>query len=283
MNVVYFDNSSTTKPYKEVIEEVVDCMENIYGNPSSAHKIGIDAEKKIKLSREKIAKLIGATSQEIIFTSGGSESNNLAIKGLVKKGDHVITSSIEHKSMLKTVKEMENEGIEVTVLPILKSGIVDLDALKESIKGNTKLVSIMHVNNEIGVIQPIKEISNIVKEKSKKAKVHVDAVQSLGKVNINVKDMGIDLLSLSAHKIHGPKGVGAIYIKKGIVLKPLISGGGQEMDIRSGTENVPSISGFGVAAEIALNKFNESSEKVKEIKERFKDSYHLDREQFYII
>ncbi len=269
MNVVYFDNSSTTKPYKEVIEEVVDCMENIYGNPSSAHKIGIDAEKKIKLSREKIAKLIGATSQEIIFTSGGSESNNLAIKGLVKKGDHVITSSIEHKSMLKTVKEMENEGIEVTVLPILKTGIVDLNILKESIKDNTKLVSIMHVNNEIGVIQPIKEICNIVKEKSKKAKVHVDAVQSLGKINLNVKDMGVDLLSMSAHKIHGPKGVGALYVKKGLVLRSLISGGGQEMDIRSGTENVPGISGFGVAAEIALNKFNETSEKIKQIKERF--------------
>ncbi|KMT20880.1 cysteine desulfurase family protein [Clostridium cylindrosporum] len=272
MNIVYFDNSATTKPHKEVIAEVVDCLENFYGNPSSAYKLGIEAEKKIKIARERVAKLIGAAAQEIIFTSGGSESNNTAVKGLVKKGDHVIISSVEHKSMLQTVREMESEGIEVTLLPINNYGIIDIEVLEGSIKGNTKLVSVMHVNNEIGSIQPIKEISKVVREKSKKAKIHVDAVQSLGKIPIDVKNMDIDLMSLSAHKIHGPKGVGALYIKKGLVIKPLISGGGQEIDQRSGTENVPGISGFGVAALLTYDKFDEKFAKVRDLKERFINS-----------
>lgn len=272
MNIVYFDNSATTKPYKEVVDETVECLEIYYGNPSSAHKLGLEAEKKIKLSRERVAKILGATPQEIIFTSGGSEANNMAIKGIVKKGDHIITSSIEHKSVLKTICELQNEGIEVTLLPVDNNGIVDIDVLKNSIKHNTKLISIMYVNNEIGSIQPIKEISKVVREKSKKAKIHVDAVQALGKIDINVKSLDIDILSVSAHKIHGPKGVGALYIKKNMVINPLISGGGQEFDLRSGTENVSGISGFGVACEIAYNELRSNMVKVKNIKEKFIES-----------
>ncbi|MEG0371116.1 MAG: cysteine desulfurase family protein [Clostridium sp.] len=274
MNTIYFDNSATTKPHKEVIDEVVDCLENYYANPSAAYKIGIEAEKKVKVARENVAKLICAMPSEIVFTSGGSESNNAAIKGIVKSGDHVIISSFEHKSMIQTVNELESEGVEVTLLPINSSGIVDIGVLESGIKSNTKLVSIMHVNNEIGAIQPIKEISKIVRSKSKKARIHVDAVQSLGKIKIDVNDMGIDMLSISSHKIHGPKGVGALYIKKNMVLKPLISGGGQEMDRRSGTENVPGISGFGVACKLAISDFEEKSNIVKSIKERFIEGLH---------
>ncbi|MEG2339091.1 MAG: cysteine desulfurase family protein [Clostridium sp.] len=267
--MIYLDNSATTKPYKEVVEEVVDCLENCYGNPSAAYKMGIDAEKKIKASRESIAKLINSAPADIIFTSGGSESNNTAIKGLVKSGDHVIVSGFEHKSMLQTLKDIEKDGVEVTYLPIDSSGIVDLEKLIESIKGNTKLVSVMHVNNEIGSIQPISDIVKIVRDKSKKAKVHVDAVQSLSKIEIDVIKMDIDLLSLSSHKIHGPKGVGALYIKKNLVLRPLIQGGGQEMDRRGGTENVPGISGFGVAAKIARENFESNREYIRGLKEHF--------------
>ncbi|MEF9934074.1 MAG: cysteine desulfurase family protein [Clostridium sp.] len=269
MDIIYLDNSATTKPYKEVVEEVVDCLENCYGNPSAAYKMGIDAEKKIKTSRESIAKLINSAQTDIIFTSGGSESNNTAIKGLVKSGDHVIVSGFEHKSMLQTLKELEKDGVEVTYLPVDSNGIVDLEKLIESIKGNTKLVSVMHVNNEIGSIQPISDIVKIVRDKSKKAKVHVDAVQSLSKVEIDVIKMDVDLLSLSSHKIHGPKGVGALYVKKNLVLRPLIQGGGQEMDRRGGTENVPGISGFGVAARIARENFEGNKQYIRGLKEHF--------------
>jgi cysteine desulfurase len=269
MDMVYFDNSATTKPHKEVVDEVVECMQHYFGNPSSAHKLGLEAEKKIKAAREKVARLIGAQPQEIIFTSGGSEANNTAIRGTVSKGDHIITSRIEHPSVLKLLQQMETEGYEVTYLNVDNRGVINLDELRNSIKDNTKLVTIMHVNNEIGSIQPIEDIVKIVREKSKKARMHVDAVQSAGKLNIDVKKLDVDFMSLSSHKIHGPKGVGALYIKKGLTIKSLITGGGQEMDIRSGTENLPGISGFGVAAEIILNNLEEKIKHVNEIKKHF--------------
>ncbi|MEF9951350.1 MAG: cysteine desulfurase family protein [Clostridium sp.] len=271
MSIIYLDNSATTKPYREVVDEVVDCLENYYGNPSAAYKMGIEAEKKIKSSRESISKLINCSPGEVVFTSGGSESNNTAIKGLVKTGDHVIISSFEHKSMIQTVKDLEKEGVEVDFLPIESTGIVNLEILIQLIRSNTKLVSVMHVNNEIGSIQPISDIAKILREKSKKAKLHVDAVQSLGKIKIDVQKMDVDLLSISSHKIHGPKGVGALYIRKNLVLKPLIQGGGQEMDRRGGTENVPGISGFGVAAKLAYENFDSNSEYIKNIKSHFID------------
>lgn len=269
MDIVYLDNSATTKPYKEVIDEVAECMEHYFGNPSSAHKLGVEAEKKIKIAREKVAKLIGAQPTEIIFTSGGSEANNTAIKGIVTAGDHIITSKIEHPSVLRTLQALEKEGIEVTYLNVNTSGVISLEELKASIKSNTKLVTIMHVNNEIGSIQPVDDVVKIVREKNKRTKIHIDAVQSAGKIKLDVKKMDIDLMSISSHKFHGPKGVGALYIKKGLIIKSLVSGGGQEMDIRSGTENLPGISGFGLAAEIIGNNLDDKITYVKKLKEHF--------------
>jgi len=267
--MIYFDNSATTRPYKEVVDEVLDCLINNFGNPSSAHKLGIEAEKKISLARERVAKLINADPNEIYFTSGGTEANNTVLKGLLKRGDHVITSFIEHKSVKEAVKQLEDEGIEATYLSVDKDGIIDLNELERSIKDNTRLVTIMYVNNEIGSIQPVEEIIKIVRSKSKKARIHFDAVQALGKIKIDVKKLDVDFLSLSSHKIHGPKGVGALFIRKDLKLKSLLTGGGQEKDLRSGTENVPGIAGFGVAAEIAYNNIEENMKKVKEIKRYF--------------
>lgn len=279
--MIYFDNSATTKPYKEVVDEVVECLTNYFGNPSSAHKLGIEAEKKISTARERVARIINANPNEIYFTSGGTEANNTVIKGLLKKGDHVITTKIEHKSVIQAIKQLEEEGIEATYLSVDKDGIINLDELEKSIKDNTRLVTIMYVNNEIGSIQPVDEIIKIVRAKSKKAKVHFDAVQALGKIKIDVKKLDVDFLSLSAHKIHGPKGVGALYIKRDLKLKSLLTGGGQEKDLRSGTENVPGISGFGVACELAYNNIEENIEKVKGIKKYFVE--RLDEIQDIII
>ncbi|KRQ87662.1 Cysteine desulfurase [Caloramator mitchellensis] len=267
--MIYFDNSATTKPYKEVVDEVMDCLTNYFGNPSSAHRLGIEAEKKLSSARERVARIINAGPNEIFFTSGGTEANNTVIKGLLKKGDHVITTKIEHKSVIQAVKQLEEDGIEATYLSVDKDGIINLDELKNSIKDNTRLVTIMYVNNEIGSIQPVEDIIKIVREKSKKAKIHFDAVQALGKIKIDVKKLDADFLSLSAHKIHGPKGVGALYVKKDLKLKSLLTGGGQEKDLRSGTENVPGISGFGVACDFAYNNIEKNIEKVKEIKMHF--------------
>ncbi len=269
MDIVYFDNSATTKPHREVIDEVSNCMEKYFANPSSSHRLGIEAERKIKTAREKVSRLIGASPQEIIFTSGGSEANNTALRGVISKGDHIITSSIEHPSVLHTLKALEDEGYEVTYLKVDSRGLIDLNELKGSIKGNTRLVTIMHVNNEIGSIQPVSDIIKIVREGNRRTKVHIDAVQSLGKIKIDVKKLDVDLMSLSAHKIHGPKGAGALYIKKGLIIKSLITGGGQEMDIRSGTENLPGISGFGVAADAACASLEDRNNSTFKLKEYF--------------
>lgn len=269
MNIVYFDNSATTKPHKEVIDEVQECMEFYYANPSSSHRLGIEAERKIKLAREKVSRLIGSLPKEIIFTSGGSESNNTALRGVLLPGDHVISSKIEHPSVIKALRSLEDIGFDVTYLDVDKNGIINLDELRSSLKANTKLVTIMHANNEIGSIQPIDEIVKMVKQYNKRIKIHIDAVQSAGKISIDVRKTDIDMISLSAHKIHGPKGVGALYIKNGLNIKPLIIGGGQEMDLRSGTENVPGISGFGVASEIMSSDMEHKTELVDNIKRHF--------------
>lgn len=269
MNLVYLDNSATTKPHKEVVDEVADCMEKYYANPSSAHKLGVEAEKKLKAAREKVAAFLKAKPQEIIFTSGGSEANNMAVLGIVSKGDHIITTKIEHPSIIRLLQDMEKNSFEITYLDVNCDGLINLDEFANSIKENTKLISIMYVNNEMGSIQPMDKIINIVREKSKKAKVHIDAVQAIGKLNINVKALGADLISFSAHKIHGPKGVGALYIKEGLRLRPLIAGGGQEFDIRSGTENLPGISGFGVAVEVMAKDFADKQIHIKKLKEHF--------------
>ncbi|OGO76677.1 MAG: cysteine desulfurase NifS [Clostridiales bacterium GWB2_37_7] len=269
MNLVYLDNSATTKPYKEVIDEVAECMEKYFANPSSAHRLGVEAEKKIKAAREKVAAFIKAKPQEIIFTSGGSEANNMAVLGIVSKCDHIITTRIEHPSIIRLLQDLEKDSFDVTYLDVDCYGIINLEQLAKSIRENTKLISIMYVNNELGSIQPIQEIVSIVRSKSKKAKVHIDAVQALGKLNINVRELGADLISLSAHKVHGPKGVGALYIKEGLRLRPLIAGGGQEYDLRSGTENLPGISGFGISIGLLAQDFQNKQMQVRKLKEYF--------------
>lgn len=269
MELVYFDNSATTKPHKKVIEEVSVCMDRFFANPSSAHRLGIEAEKKASAARAEVAGLIGAVPREIVFTSGGSEANNTAILGAVAIGEHIITSKIEHPSVLRLLETMEGLGSEVTYLDVDGNGLINLEQLAASIKENTRLVTIMHVNNEVGSIQPVSEIVRIVRSKSRKARIHVDAVQSAGKLSLDVKDMGVDMLSLSAHKIHGPKGVGALYIRSGLNLKPLIIGGGQEGGLRSGTENLPGISGFGVAALEAVTDKQKKAEQVHSLKKHF--------------
>lgn len=263
---IYFDNSATTKPYKEVIDEVANAMGEYFGNPSSLHKVGIKSEKKLTDAREFLGKSINASKEEIYFTSGGSESNNLIIKGLLKPGHHVITTIFEHHSVLMTYKELEKSGVRVTYLKVDSEGKISLDDLKEAICKDTVLVSIIHVNNEMGSIQDIEKIGEIIKEKSSRARFHVDAVQSYGKLNIDVRKMNIDFLSMAAHKIHGPKGVGFSYIKKGIVLGSLISGS-QEGGFRGGTHNVPGIIGLHKAAEITLKNIEESYSYVSNLKE----------------
>lgn len=269
---IYFDNSATTKPYKEVIEETLIAMEEYYGNPSSLHKIGLKAEKKINEAREILAKSINATKEEIYFTSGGSEANNLIIKGIVKPNHHVITTKFEHHSILTTYEELESKGVLVTYLDVDSRGQISLEDLENAIKKETVLVSIIHVNNEMGAIQNIEKIGKIIKEKSSRARFHVDVVQSFGKFDLDVKKMNIDLLSASAHKIHGPKGVGFAYVKKGIILSSLINGGSQEGGFRGGTQNVPGIAGFKKATEITLNNMKKNYDKVYEVK-----SYMIER------
>ncbi|KOA18398.1 cysteine desulfurase IscS [Clostridium homopropionicum DSM 5847] len=268
-NEIYMDNSATTKPYEEVIEAVVDIMRNYYGNPSSSHSYGLKSEKKLNESREIIARTLNCSKEEIVFTSGGSESNNFLIKGFVKRNVHIITSKIEHASVLNTFKELENQKIRVTYLDTDHKGQINLEQLSNSINKDTVLVSIMHVNNEIGTIQDINLIGKVIKEKSIRAKFHVDAIQSYGKLPIDVKKANIDLLSISGHKIHGPKGVGAAYIKKGLNPMPLIIGGGQERKLRSGTENVPAIVGLSIAAEIKHKKLKDNFNKVLALKNYF--------------
>jgi len=266
---VYLDNSATTKPYDEVIEKMAFAMKNNYGNPSSAHSLGLRAEKKLNESRELLSKTINASKDEIIFTSGGSESNNFLIRGLITQGGHIITTKIEHPSVLETCKKLEIKGIRVTYLDVDNSGRISIEELRSNICRDTQIISIMHVNNEIGVIQDIEAIGKVIKEETTRAKFHVDAVQSYGKIKIDVKKCNIDLLSVSGHKIHGPRGIGFAYLRKGLMPKPLIHGGGQERNFRSGTENLAAIVGLSKAAEIMYSHNIENYNKVQGLKTYF--------------
>ena len=266
---VYFDNSSTTKPLDQIIDEVAFGMKEFYGNPSSLHNLGLKSERKIKECREALAKTINSSENEIHFNAGGSEGNNLILKGILKPGSHLITTPFEHASILNTIKRLEEGGVKVTLLKIDQNGKVDLEHLKNCITKETVLVSIIHVNNELGVIQDLKTIGDIIKESSTRAKFHVDGVQSYGKLHIDVKKMNIDFLTVSAHKFHGPKGVGFIYIKKPSNVLPLIEGGAQEFGIRAGTQNIPGIMGLNLAAKLSCKKIDENYKKVFEIKKRF--------------
>lgn len=266
---VYFDNSATTKPYDEVIEAVSKGMKEYFGNPSSLHKIGMNCEKRLNEAREYFASTIKCNKEEIYFTSGGSEGNNLILKGLLKPGHHFITTAFEHHSIISTCKQLEEKGVKVTYLDVDSEGRISLEDLEEAITKDTVLVSIMQVNNEIGVIQDIEAIGKLIKERSSRAKFHVDAVQGYGKLPIEVNKSNVDFLTVASHKIHGPKGVGFIYIKKGIILNSLISGGSQEKGIRAGTENLPGIIGFEKAAQMTFEEMESRYDKVLELKKYF--------------
>ena len=269
----YLDNSATTVCEPGVVEKVVQMMSVIYGNPSAMHNKGVEAENYIKEAKEIIAKTMKVQEKELIFTSGGTESNNLAIMGCAaanhRMGKHLITTKIEHPSVGNVMKHMEEEGFEVTYLPVDENGIVKLDKLKEALRPDTMMVSVMHVNNEIGAVQPIEEIGKIVKANNKATLFHVDAIQGYGKYRIYPKKMGIDLLSVSGHKIHGPKGVGFLYCDSKVKIKPIIFGGGQQKDLRSGTENVPGIVGLAEAAKEIYTDFEDKIQHLYEIKEYF--------------
>ncbi|MBN2260845.1 MAG: cysteine desulfurase NifS [Clostridiales bacterium] len=275
MKRIYLDYSATTPVKKEILEEMLPYFTEKFGNPSSIHKFGRDAKAKVNEAREKVAKLIGANVNEIYFTAGGTESDNWALKATAydmrnrNKKNHIITSKIEHHAILHTCEVLEKDGFEVTYLDVDKYGSINLEDLKNSIKENTFMISIMFVNNEIGTIQPVKEIGKIAKENG--ILFHTDAVQAVGNVHIDVNDLNIDMLSMSSHKIYGPKGVGALFVRKGTRITPFIHGGAQEKQRRAGTENVPSIIGFGKAAEIALENLDMHIDKLTYLREKLKD------------
>ncbi len=272
--LVYLDNSATTCPYPQVAAVVSDVMMNNYGNPSSLHRLGLDAEKRVKASREILAAEFGADPSEIYFTAGGTEGDNISIigaaKALRRKGRKLITSKVEHPAVLETFKALENEGFEAVYLDVDKYGAVDLDRLKSELDDDTILVSLMHVNNELGTIQPVEEVGKLLKGREKTL-FHVDAVQSFGKVRMKAAAEAADMISISSHKIHGPKGVGALYVKKGVNLRTPVTGGGQEKGLRSGTENVPGIAGFGKATELSYKNFDKKIEQMRLVRTHLLD------------
>lgn len=275
-HLIYLDHAASTPVLQETINEMIPYLGDLYGNPSSIHTYGIKSKMAIRIARRRVASLIGAKSSEIFFTSGGTESDNLALKGISKcirnyegNKNHIITSSIEHDAIIETCHHLEKEGFTVTYLNVDKKGIIDRTELKNTITEQTALVSIMLANNEIGVIQPVKEFSEIVHNFDKRIIFHSDAVQAVGKIPVNVKEMDLDSLSLSSHKINGPKGVGALYVRERVKFEPLIQGGGQELTFRSGTENVPGIVGFGKASEISMLNLKENFQYLNYLRDYF--------------
>jgi len=267
--LVYLDNSATTRPYDEVIKEMTDVMSWKYGNPSSLHRMGFDAEKIVKMSRLKVSDALNAHSGEVFFTGGGTEGDNIAILGgarsLKRKGRKIITSKVEHPAVLETFKALEQEGFEPVYLDVDEHGVVDLDQLKSELNDQTALVSLMHVNNELGTVQPVEEAGKLIKSMDK-VHYHIDAVQSFGKLDMSSAVSAADLVTVSGHKIHGPKGIGALYVKHGTVIKSPVTGGGQEKNIRPGTENVPGIAGFGMAAELAYKDFDNKIANMRKVR-----------------
>ncbi len=269
---IYLDNSATTRVYGEVADLVVKTMTEDYGNPSSMHHMGVVAENYTKQAAEQIAKTLKVNAKDILFTSGGTESDNTAIIGGAmakhRLGKHLITTAVEHPAVLNTMKYLEEQGFEVTYLGVGEDGRIDLTELESAIREDTILVSIMAVNNEIGARQPIEEAAQIIHKKNPDILFHVDAVQGYGKYRFNLKQAGIDMMSVSGHKIHGPKGVGFLYIRSGVRLVPISYGGGQQAGLRSGTLNVPGIAGLGLASEMIYKDFDEKSEKLYSLKKR---------------
>ncbi len=271
----YLDNSATTRCSDRACQLMVDLLTKDYGNPSSLHMKGIEAERFVETAKKKIAKTLRVSEKEIIFTSGGTESNNLAIIGAAmanrRAGNHIITTSIEHASVENPMEFLKEQGFEITYLSVDENGIISLEELEEAVTEQTILVSMMQVNNEIGAIEPVAEAAELIKKKNPDTLIHVDAIQSYGKMYIYPKKLGIDMLSVSGHKIHGPKGSGFLWVKEKTKLKPLILGGGQQKGMRSGTENVPAIAGLGEAAEEIYANLDEKRAHLYGLKQRFID------------
>ncbi|MEI8215769.1 MAG: cysteine desulfurase family protein [Eubacteriales bacterium] len=267
--LIYLDNSATTKPYEQVIDKMMSGFEN-YGNPSSLHRMGLDAEKLMKASRLEIAKSLGSDENEIVFTGSGTEADSLGILGaanaLKRRGNKIITTRIEHKAVLENCNFLEKSGFKVVYLDVDEYGLIDLDQLESELDDKTILVSVMLVNNEIGSIQPIRQVGKM-KSKFEKILFHTDAVQAYGKIQIEPRICNLDMVSISGHKIHGPKGIGALDVKKGVRLEPVILGGAQERGLRSGTENIPAIMGFAEAAKINFAELDARYIKIKRLKD----------------
>ncbi|TYP59899.1 cysteine desulfurase NifS [Thermosediminibacter litoriperuensis] len=272
MKRIYMDHAGTTPMRKEVLEAMLPYFTEKFGNASTVYSYGREAKATIEEAREKVARLVGADPREIFFTSGGTESDNWAIRGIAHankdKGNHIITTSIEHHAVLHTCEDLEKEGFKVTYLPVDRYGLVKVEDVINAITDETILVTIMHANNEIGTIEPISEIGQALKKLDRKVYFHTDAVQTVGKIPVKVDELGVDLLSISAHKIYGPKGVGALYIRKGTRIKPFMTGGAQENKRRAGTENVPGIVGLGKAAELAERELEDHYKKLSHLRDK---------------
>lgn len=284
---IYLDNSATTRPYDDVVEFVNHINSNVYGNPSSLHTKGIEAERMVRNAREIVAKSLGASRDEIYFTSGGTEANNLAVAGYLyanpRKGKHIMTTKIEHPSVMEIYNNLSQYGYDVDFVDVDKNGIVCIEDIREKIKKETSLISVIYINNETGAIQPINEIVKIRNSINRDIVLHVDAVQAYGKMKIAPQKQGIDILTISSHKIHGPKGVGALYANRDIKLKPIIFGGGQESQLRSGTENVSGICGFGAAVDMTFKTIEHSREHCENIKNMLLKMLKRDIEDVNII
>jgi cysteine desulfurase len=269
--MLYFDHCASTPPYEEVVQTMMEVMKSQFANPSSLHRAGTDADKLIERSRALLGEQLQTTRGNWVFTSGGTESNNLAIKGAARqyagRGKHLITTQIEHASVYESFAQLEQEGYRVTYLPVSESGHVRLEQLEEALTDDTILVSVMHINNEIGSIQPIEEIGRLLK-RYPKTLFHVDAVQSIGKLPVCIEDFGIDLLSASAHKLRGPKGVGFLYVREGISLQPMFTGGTQEFGYRAGTQNVPGIVASAKAMRMSLESMEQREQRMKRLKQK---------------
>jgi Cysteine sulfinate desulfinase/cysteine desulfurase and related enzymes len=272
--VIYLDNSATTRPHPGVIETVKRAMENYYGNPSSLHQKGVEAENVLKQARKVAAQYLGCKEGEIIFTSGGTESNNTAIKGIAfqyqNRGKHIVTTQVEHPAVYDVCKQLEGIGFAVTYLPVDREGRVSVEDVKRALRPDTILVSVMHVNNELGTIQPVEEIGQWLKQYPK-VLFHVDAVQGIGKVPLSLHDSGIDLLSVSAHKFYGPRGVGILYKREGLIIHPLMMGGGQEAGVRSGTENLPAIAGMAKAIRVLEELGKDEAGRLQSLNQRLRE------------
>ena len=271
--MIYLDNSATTRAFDEVTEYMAHVMKDVYGNPSSLHMAGVEAEREVRMAAQMIAKTLKADEKEILFTSGGTESDNIALIGTAmanrRAGMHIITTRTEHPAVLETAKYLEEQGFNLTYLDVMQDGRVDINGLKNALTDDTILVSIMHVNNETGAVNDIEKLAAAVKEYNASIVFHTDAVQSYGKYEICPKKMKIDLLSISGHKIHGPKGTGVLYVNEKVRIRPIIFGGGQQKGLRSGTENVPGIAGIGLAAKLIYEDFAEKTDRLYDLKSYF--------------